>query len=81
MFGAVLAFALTSLVKNSTYDVNENAAFSATHFLMMGANPVSGGVWSVSDVELSDAANTPEERSRANLAELKIASWPWFASS
>ncbi len=71
VFGAVLAFALTSLVKNSTYDVNENAAFSATHFLMMGANPVSGGVWSVSDVELSDAANTPEERSRANLAEFK----------
>lgn len=70
-FGVVLAFALTSLVKNSTYDVNENAAFSATHFLMMGANPVSGGVWSVSDVELSDAANTPEERSRANLAEFK----------
>lgn len=70
-FGIVLAFALTSLVKNSTYDVNENAAFSATHFLMMGANPVSGGVWSVSDVELSDAANTPEERSRANLAEFK----------
>lgn len=71
VFGVVLAFALTSLVKNSTYDVNENAAFSATHFLMMGANPVSGGVWSVSDVELSDAANTPEERSRANLAEFK----------
>lgn len=71
MLGIVLAFALTSLVKNSTYDVNENAAFSATHFLMMGANPVSGGVWSVSDVELSDAANTPEERSRANLAEFK----------
>lgn len=70
-FGIVLAFALTSLVKNSTYDVNENAAFSATHFLMMGANPVSGGVWSVSDVELSDAANTPEERSKANLAEFK----------
>lgn len=71
VFGVVLAFALTSLVKNSTYDVDENAAFSATHFLMMGANPVSGGVWSVSDVELSDAANTPEERSRANLAEFK----------
>lgn len=69
--GVVLAFALTLLVKNSTYDVDENAAFSATHFLMMGANPVSGGVWSVSDVELSDAANTPEERSRANLAEFK----------
>ena len=69
--GVVLAFALTSLVKNSTYDVDENAAFSATHFLMMGANPVSGGVWSVSDVELSDAANIPEERSRANLAEFK----------
>ena len=71
VFGVVLAFALTSLVKNSTYDVDENAAFSATHFLMMGANPVSGGVWSVSDVELSDAANTPEERSKANLAEFK----------
>ena len=71
VLGVVLAFALTSIVKNSTYDVNENAAFSATHFLMMGANPVSGGVWSVSDVELSDAANTPEERSRANLAEFK----------
>lgn len=70
-FGIVLAFALTSIVKNSTYDVNENAAFSATHFLMMGANPVSGGVWSVSDVEFSDAANTPEERSRANLVEFK----------
>lgn len=70
-FGIVLAFALTSLVKNSTYDVDENAAFSATHFLMMGANPVSGGVWSVSDVEFSDAANTPEERSKANLAEFK----------
>lgn len=70
-FGIVLAFALTSLVKNSTYDVDDNAAFSATHFLMMGANPVSGGVWSVSDVEFSDAANTPEERSKANLAEFK----------
>lgn len=70
-FGIVLAFALTSIVKNSTYDVDDNAAFSATHFLMMGANSVSGGVWSVSDVEFSDAANTPEERSRANLAEFK----------
>lgn len=70
-FGIVLAFALTSIVKNSTYDVDDNAAFSATHFLMMGANPVSGGVWSVSDVEFSDAANTPEERSKANLAEFK----------
>lgn len=71
VLGIVLAFALTSFVKNSTYDVDDNAAFSATHFLMMGANPVSGGVWSVSDVEFSDAANTPEERSRANLAEFK----------
>lgn len=71
VLGVVLAFALTSLVKNSTYDVDDNAAFSATHFLMMGVNPVSGGVWSVSDVEFSDAANTPEERSRANLAEFK----------
>lgn len=70
-FGIVLAFALTSLVKNSTYDVDDNAAFSVTHFLMMGANPVSGGVWSVSDVEFSDAANTPEERSKANLVEFK----------
>lgn len=71
VLGVVLAFVLTSLVKNSTYDVDENAAFSATHFLMMGANPVSGGVFSVSDVEFSDAANTPEERSKANLAEFK----------
>lgn len=71
VLGAILAFALTSIVKNSTYDVDENAAFSATHFLMMGANPVSGGVFSVSDVEFSDAANTPEERSKANLAEFK----------
>ncbi len=71
VLGVVLAFALTSIVKNSTYDVDENAAFSATHFLMMGANPVSGGVFSVSDVEFSDAANTPEERSKANLAEFK----------
>lgn len=71
VLGVVLAFALTSIVKNSTYDVDENAAFSATHFLMMGANPVSGGVFSVSDVELSDAASTPEERSKANLAEFK----------
>lgn len=71
VLGVVLAFALTSLVKSSTYDVDENAAFSATHFLMMGANPVSGGVFSVSDVELSDAASTPEERSAANLTEFK----------
>lgn len=71
VLGVVLAFVFTSLVKNSTYDVDKNAAFSATHFLMMGANPVSGGVFSMSDIEISDAATTPEERSAINIAEFK----------
>lgn len=56
-----------SAVKDWSFDADPDQAFSMTHFLMMGANDVAGGGYSLGDVEYSYSFDEPGERSRANI--------------
>lgn len=69
LIGFVLAYGCVSVVKSSTYDVQEQAAFSPMHFLMLGSNGATGGVYADADVLYSASFETIEDRNRANLKE------------
>lgn len=64
----LLAVGLTNQAKQIGIEVDDSGAFSATHFLMMGFNPDSMGVWSADDVEFSQSFSDPDSRSKANLS-------------
>lgn len=51
--------------------LNENASFSASHYLMMGLNEKENGTYSTEDVIFSDSYKEPEERKEADLNEAK----------
>ncbi len=64
----MLAIGLTNQIKDIGLEIDEDAAFSATHFLMMGFNTESMGVWIEDDVLFSQSYPDPESRSKANLS-------------
>ena len=65
----ILAAALlcNAAVDSLQLPLKPEAAFGPTHFLMMGLNSETMGVYSREDVEFSDAIPTRQERSAANL--------------
>ncbi len=75
----VLAFVLAAgigvgtaqALSSRTLELDPQRAFSATHYLMMGANEADGGGYSGTDVRLSWSYPTQSERKSAELDEWK----------
>ncbi|NHM16837.1 hypothetical protein GMI69_09290 [Eggerthellaceae bacterium zg-887] len=65
--GLGAAFGIASKVKDIGFEGDPEAAFTATHFLMMGFNPETNGIWSGDDVAESQSHATIAERQSANL--------------
>ncbi len=66
-----LAFALVLSVQTNNPPVDDNSRFTATHYLMMGANTKSTGGYRASDVEMSKAEPTVEARQEMNIETWK----------
>ncbi|MBQ6455362.1 MAG: glycosyltransferase family 39 protein [Eggerthellaceae bacterium] len=66
-----IAFAFTIYVKDFGIEVDQNRSFGIPHYLMMGANGETNGIFSSDDVGISLSASTAEERSKMNIAEWK----------
>lgn len=65
--GALIGAIGVQSVSLQVRDFDKNAAFSASHFLMMGFNPQNRGVWSAEDVARSHAEPTRQARTAMNL--------------
>jgi hypothetical protein len=52
-------------------DIEQDQKFGVLHYVMMGLNPETHGVYSDKDVELSASFTTLEERNKANFSEIK----------
>ncbi len=68
LLGAVLAMGLGHFVKGNYFDIDPNASRGMTHFLAMGINPETKGVYSGADNQLSNSISDPNERKAAHLA-------------
>lgn len=67
-----LAFGTTAYIKGDKFrDVNPEQAHSMTHFLMMGLNPKTLGVWNGDDVNFSHSFTTKAMRTEGNLIIIK----------
>lgn len=66
---AVLCLGILPTVIEDSFpiDVDKSQAMSATHYLMMGANPNEYGVFSFPDYEISRGIEEPAERQKVNL--------------
>lgn len=63
------AFAVSALVTGPYKgSLDESKGFSATHFLMLGANVESNGRWTPEEYAISAGVEDPEERKAVNLS-------------
>lgn len=62
---------LQKLYKKEGFVREKNREFGITHFVMMGMNEKSGGIWSGEDVEISDGCKTSRERTQTNVKVVK----------
>lgn len=70
--GLVVAFMLMSgITLGCQFELNKELNFSSLHFMMMGMNPDSLGVYSSEDVEFSASFSTVKQRNEANIAVIK----------
>lgn len=60
-----------SYIKNVVMELDSNKKIGLTHFLMMGLNEETNGVWSGSDVSFSTSFPNRELRTKNNLEECK----------
>lgn len=68
-FGVATAFGARGLILSADYLTPEpEEEFGISHFLMMGLNPDTNGVFSGNDVEFSESFPTKQERKQANLS-------------
>ncbi len=66
-FGFVLAFGVFAVVNRFSPELDPNKAFSVTHFLMMGANEESRGVYNHNDVMASVECPNKTSRQEMNM--------------
>lgn len=64
---AVIALCGVNAMKTVNAAIDDEQAFGATHFLMMGFNYERNGVWSGDDVVFSNSFDSRADRQRANL--------------
>ncbi len=70
--GVVLAVSFSAVAVNSmNISLKEEKSFGLQHFLMMGMNSESMGVWSKDDVKFSRSFSLEEQRNEANIEETK----------
>lgn len=67
--GIMVASCLINIVEKDIPSLDDESAFTMTHFLMMGANTVTNGVYYDQDVILSGSANSVDERQKLNMQE------------
>lgn len=70
-FFAFVILMLVSTWKRSDFPLEEEREFSATHYLMMGLNEISNGVYNAEDAEYSASFNTVKERTANNIQTAK----------
>lgn len=68
---AAAAFALVMSVQANNPSLDANSRFTATHYLMMGANAESTGSYCASDMKMSKAEPTVEARQEMNIETWK----------
>lgn len=69
ILGFVMAFGATAAVKNLGPELDPERAYSMTHFLMMGANAQTKGVFSEDDVAASRLCSDKASRQTMNIQE------------
>lgn len=67
----IIAYGAFDMAGYMKIDINEEAACGPTHFLMMGLREDTNGVYSPGDENFSKSFATKEERSKANMEEVK----------
>ena len=65
----IVSFSVEWCTEKVGLTLDDNKTFGVTHFLMMGANETSGGVYSQSDVDFSQSFATVQDRTNANIEE------------
>lgn len=67
LLACFLGFGIVSSVKNIGIETDKSLSFPFTHFLMMGFNPETGGIYSQEDYVFTKS-QSKDERQAANLA-------------
>ena len=67
----IIAYGCFDMAGYMKIEINEEAACGPTHFLMLGLREDTNGVYSSGDEEFSKSFDTKEERSKANIEEVK----------
>ena len=62
---------LQKIYQKEGFVKDKNREFGITHFVMMGMNEKSGGIWSGEDVAISAECKTSRERTQTNVKVLK----------
>lgn len=66
--GIMIAVLITSIIKNDIgYEIDPERRFGIAHYLAMGLNEDTMGVWSEDDVEYSASFETNKDRDKADL--------------
>ena len=65
--GIALAYGVSGAMRHLSPSLDDESAFSVTHFLMMGANTETNGVYYDSDVAFSQSYSGKAERQSANV--------------
>ena len=65
--GIALAYGVSGAMRHLSPSLSDEIAFSMTHFLMMGANTETDGVYYESDIALSQSYSSKAERQSANV--------------
>lgn len=69
LLGLILAFGVVAAVKHLGPNVDSDKAFSISHFLMMGANAQTKGVYSADDAAASQMSPDRQSRQAMNVHE------------
>lgn len=64
-------FIVKYIINTSGFKINKEMKYGISHFLMMGWNEKSGGIWDGKDVAFSNSFNSCEERNKANIQAFK----------
>ena len=62
-----MSYALDRVYEKEGFILDPQKKIGMTHFLMMGMNPDTLGVYNGEDVEISHECQTPQERTQKNL--------------
>ena len=67
----ISSFSYHKLISLAGFQLTEGKVMSVPHFVMMGLNEESNGIWNADDVQFSESFNSNEERNEADLQRAK----------